>query len=131
LFLLKFVNDSCFRGCPNRTVVFLEKRRVFGNGLVRPCRNLARASQARRASRSLYRNSRGFRQSLAACGSGILQLRHSACGRDLRLRLLDRNAAVGNGDRDAEPLDAHADDTVVAHIFSAKRLKQAPMKRNR
>jgi hypothetical protein len=43
--------------------------------------------------------------------------RRSAGGCNLRLRLLDRNAAVGNSDRGAQRLDADADDAAGCSSF--------------
>jgi hypothetical protein len=43
--------------------------------------------------------------------------RRSAGGCNLRVRLLDRNAVVGNSDRDARRLDADADDTAGCPSF--------------
>jgi hypothetical protein len=50
-----------------------------------------------------FGNDGACRDGFAGCVGGTFRLRH---GRNLRLRLLDCNAAVSNGDRDAQRLDA-------------------------
>jgi hypothetical protein len=54
--------------------------------------------------------------SLAACGGPAFRLWHGDSWK-FRLRLLDRNAAVGNGDRYAQRFDTDADDTAADHRF--------------